>query len=136
MKCPHCHNSLEISQGDFFGETEPTTFEGGPNYAGAKTGMTQAEIAANEEWKAQARNALYYTAWTNEVLTVDAVSQNIPNGVKTHNYKALGGIMMGGKKEGWIEVTDRFTPSTRSTRHATPIRIWKSLIWIGTVQDL
>ena len=122
MKCPHCHKAIptQLGQGRLFAR---------PNYEGARKGMSQVEQAANEEWKAEALKTLYQVAAENEFLTVDDVSRAIPEEVQTHDARALGPIMMRGKKEGWLEHSDRFTPSVRSTRHATHTIIWRSLIW-------
>ena len=92
-------------------------------------GMDAVAEHAENLWRASALLAVQKAASKLEFITIDDVSPEIPESLSTHDLRALGPIMVKGKKEGWITPTDRFTSSRRSSCHATPRRVWKSLIY-------
>lgn len=124
MKCPNCHYSFptEVGQGRLFAK---------PNFEGGRKGMEQAYRAADPEWKAMAFAVLNDVALRIAGFTVDDVSRSLKNhsDLITHDDRALGGVMMGGKRLGWIDQRGDYTPSVRDTRHGTHTIIWRSLIY-------
>ena len=92
------------------------------------TAMGVVDENADAEWKDEALHAVYETAAVRPTFTADDVWERIPTWVWTHTPAALGPIMRRAAKKGWIEATDRFKNSARVSRHAAPIRIWRSLL--------
>lgn len=90
--------------------------------------MHDALNAADPEWVRVAVGALYDCARKNPTFTVDDVWPFIPQGVETAENRSMGGIMMKGRSVGWMETTDRYTPSVRSGCHRHPRVVWKSKI--------
>jgi len=64
---------------------------------------------------------------------VDAVWPNIEEGVMTHENRAIGAMMTRAKGLGWIEPTSEFQLSIIPSHHATPRRVWKSLLTVSSL---
>src|SRR4051794_38593970 len=91
-------------------------------------GMATVEDHADEDFKAIAPKVLFLTAKELPFLTTDDVMARMPEGVTTHNYKALGPIMRAGAKALWIEKADMpWVPCLRPSRHHAPMQPWRSL---------
>jgi len=88
--------------------------------------IDQVETNADQEWTQAARRALVSLCNRLPFLTSEDVAQAIPEDVTTHEPRALGPIMMWGRKLGWIEATSQFRTSTGAKNHCRPQRIWKS----------
>ena len=83
---------------------------------------------AHETWRGMALEALHKVCLSYDVFTVNdvrAVVEKSP--LKTHDNRAMGGIMKTGEKEGWLAPTGETIPSV--VGHKTRIQIWKSLIY-------
>ena len=96
--------------------------------------MGQVERNAHERWKEAAIEAIRITATINDSFIVDAVWPHIEEGVMTHENRAIGPMMARAKKLGWIEPTTEFRLSIVPSHHATPRRVWKSLITVKAPQ--
>lgn len=86
------------------------------------------ENAANERWKAAAIEAVTYVALLNEEFIVDAVWQRLGTLPEPAEPRAMGAVMRRAVRDNLIEGTDRYRPSSRTTAHRNPRRIWRSLI--------
>jgi hypothetical protein len=98
--------------------------------SGKKAGMSAADEAANEAWKAAADLALLQTAQACETLTRDDVEKRMPEGVTTHENRAWGPVMLRGARDGLIEKANDlpWRNCTRPSRHHAPMQVWRSLI--------
>ena len=90
--------------------------------------MLRVEERANPEWLAAARMALIRCATLNPTFIADEVWAYIPEGLTTHDTRALGPVIKRAQTQGYITKTEDFQPSER--RHATPQRVWRSLIFL------
>lgn len=96
--------------------------------------MGQVERNAHECWKEAAMEAIRITATQNDNFIVDAVWPNIEEGVVTHENRAIGPMMARAKRLGWIHPTEEYRLSVIPSHHATPRRVWKSLIAVKVPQ--
>jgi len=97
---------------------------------GKDDGMGRADENANEAWKRAADEAVLKTAREKPVLTTDDVLERMPAGVKTHEMRALGPVMLRAAKNGWIEKSLHANRSTaRPTNHLRPLQVWDSLLF-------
>jgi hypothetical protein len=47
-----------------------------------------------------------------------------------HDRRAFGPIIKAAQRDGICQPTERFIPCRRKTRHAAPLRVWRSLIFV------
>lgn len=83
---------------------------------------------AHEQWKRMAIGVLYEVAQTRETFTVNDVRAIVKlSTLRTHDNRAMGGVMQHGKKEKWIEPTGQSIPSV--VGHRVHIQVWRSNIY-------
>lgn len=86
---------------------------------------------ADEAWKQEALEAVRRAAEANETLIVDAVWPYLNEGAcATHDYRAMGPVMIRARREGYIAPTGDFRKS-HLRNHGTPRPVWRSLIYKG-----
>ncbi len=122
MRCPNCNHQIEPQR---------SLFDEAPNSAGEQLrdqSMGRVESGASDEWKVAALLAVHLAAIYNHEITVDDATARMDPTITTKDDRAWGPMMMRGKKEGWIEPTERFIKSTRASCHASPRRVWRSLV--------
>jgi hypothetical protein len=93
-------------------------------------GMSDVEAGANPEWMRAAYEAVLATARECRHFTSDEVMGRIPEGVGTHDKRALGPVVRTAAFNGVIEKAP--VPAVNSARrslHASPRTVWKSLIF-------
>jgi hypothetical protein len=75
--------------------------------------------------------AVRATARRNKEFTTDEVWKMLDAGgaPPVPEPRAMGAVMKAMVKEGAVEASDRYRPSTRADCHHRPVRIWKSLIY-------
>lgn len=84
--------------------------------------------AANAEWRAMALEQVYRVALRKEEFTANDVRDLVENSpLKTHDKRAMGGVMKTAQKMGWIHPSGRSIPS--KVGHLVPILIWESKIF-------
>jgi len=92
-------------------------------------GIAQSADHADGTWWAASMRAVRHLARTQELLTADDVLQLVEaQGYKTKDNRAMGGIMRHAMNLGLIEITETFEASHNKRKHASPTRVWKSLI--------
>ena len=91
--------------------------------------IRRVDANAKVDWKDAADTAVYQAATLLEHITTDDVWTRIPEGVTTHNNKAMGARMTAAAKRGWIERTPVFRATERPERNGAPVRVWRSLIY-------
>lgn len=92
--------------------------------AGIKKGYDN----AHTEWRTMALSCLYKICNTMPEFTVNDVRDLVEKYlIKTHDNRAMGGVIKTGQKMGWFEPTGRSIPSL--VGHKVHIQIWKSLIY-------
>ena len=90
--------------------------------------IKRAEQAADAEWRYRALDALYHLA----LGQPDLIANDLWNHVeKPREPRATGALMKQAAKRGWIAPTERFVSVPSVSRHAAPVRVWRSLIWEG-----
>lgn len=100
---------------------------------GRDEGMARAEAAANPAWAAGMWKCIQDVARQQAELSADdvfALARKRRVGA-THDNRAFGPLMKRAEREGYVEITPRFTNSDRTSKHLNPIRIWKSLVFGG-----
>ena len=93
--------------------------------------IARVDQAADPYWKQCAALALEYVAQRRDLFTTDAIWHVLAHyypDASTHEPRAMGAVMLGAKRAGLIESTDRFVPSLRGVNHRQPTRVWRSLI--------
>ena len=92
--------------------------------------MQQVEEHARTKWQIAAMYAIWATAQGYHDFIVDMVWTFMPEGVTTHENRAMGPMMVRAAKAGWITPTDQYRLSERVTSHRNPRRIWVSQIYV------
>lgn len=83
---------------------------------------------AHDAWRAMALECLQQICLTKETFTVNEVRELVSlSDLKTHDNRAMGGVMVTGKGKGWLAPTGQSIPSV--VGHKVHIQIWKSLIY-------
>lgn len=83
-------------------------------------------MKADPVWVAEAERAVLKVSAGGKRFTADDVFIVLEGvGVKTHDTRALGGVMTGLRKRGEILPLMEFVATTRKSRHAAPIRVWQ-----------
>lgn len=85
---------------------------------------------AHELWKEYAIDCVEQVCLSKEEFTMDEVRdlvRNCPH--KTHDLRAMGGIIKKAQKMKWCESTGEIRHSKNVIAHGTPIHVWKSLIF-------
>lgn len=94
--------------------------------------MARVEEHADTSWKAAARQAVLNAARELPRFTSDDVMDRIGGEVSTHELRALGPVMLAAAKCGWIAKVDcAAVPSRRTSLHASPRTVWRSLIVVA-----
>jgi len=81
--------------------------------------------ATRAEWRIMALQVLCRTALTHKTFTVnDFRGEILESEIKTHDYRAMGGLVKAAEKFGWIEPTGETIPSR--VGHKIPMQVWRS----------
>jgi hypothetical protein len=86
--------------------------------------LDQVDEHADQLYKDAAALAIATLARERAEFTADDVRETIPEGVTTHDTRALGPIFLAAARAGIIVRTERTVPSRY--RHATQMRVWRS----------
>jgi hypothetical protein len=90
--------------------------------------INQSEKHAHDAWRAYAINAVERVARLRAEFTVDAVRYLVERShFKTHDKRAMGGVIKTAQRNGWISPTGKTVPS--KVGHKTPMQIWRSNIY-------
>lgn len=85
---------------------------------------------AHDAWRAMALECVQQICLTKETFTVNDVRDLVKlSDLKTHDNRAMGGVMVTAKGRGWLLPTGQSIPSV--VGHKTHIQVWKSLIFKG-----
>jgi hypothetical protein len=91
--------------------------------------ITQVTEHADGTWWAASMRAINHLAKTRDTFTADDVLELVEaQGYRTKENRAMGGVMRHAQTKGIIEITDVFEPSHNKRKHASPTRVWRSLI--------
>lgn len=98
--------------------------------------LAQVELAADDNWKDAAMQAVKEIAASRGEFTTDHVWEALQGlGVATHEHRAMGAVMRSACSEGLIEKTNRVVPTMRPGAHRRPVTVWRSLRY-GTTQHV
>ena len=93
------------------------------------SGMRNADIT----WQSYAIECMRVIASRYQTFTMDDVRPLVQTSpVKTHDNRAMGGVVKWAMLAGWIERTGQSIPSR--TGHKTPIQVWNSRLYKGAEQ--
>jgi hypothetical protein len=100
-------------------------------------GIARANNAANPEWKAFMYDGIVVVAREKQFFTSDDVEELriLCGGPATHENRAFGALMLRARRNGVCRPTGSFEASRRRILHASPRRVWESLIYPGAVAD-
>lgn len=79
------------------------------------------------DWQLAALRAVHACACEHETFIVDRVWEYL-DGEPPHDLRAMGMPMRIAAREGWIEATEAYRPSSRKSAHCNPRRVWRSLL--------
>jgi hypothetical protein len=106
----------------------PSTYDTEQAIENRDSAIDQVEKNASARWKKAALDAVSWVAANNEEFIVDAVWQRLGTLPEPSEPRAMGAVMRRAVKQGLIKGTDRYLPSSRTTAHRNPRRIWRSLL--------
>lgn len=88
--------------------------------------LERVDAAADPEWKDTALEAVYQVCRTHLVFT----SEDVWNAglAKPREPRALGPVLKRATAMGWCHPTVGFVTSSMTTRHAAPVRQYRSLV--------
>ena len=92
--------------------------------------------AADAEWKAIALQTVYDLARRRRTFIAEEVSEVMATThphVRTREPRALGAVMRRAQADGIIEATGNYVTTRRSTRNASPVRVWRSTLFKETL---
>lgn len=93
-----------------------------------KRAVEQGFDNAHDAWRAMALECVQQICLTKESFTVNDVRDLVKmSDLKTHDNRAMGGVMVTAKGRGWLVPTGKSIPSV--VGHKTHIQVWKSLIF-------
>lgn len=84
--------------------------------------------SAPEDWMRRAVRAVEKVAAVNEEFTTDALWDLIE---PPREPRAMGAVMVEAAKSKLCEATERTRKSKRKECHNRPLRIWRSLVFVG-----
>lgn len=90
--------------------------------------LLQVDENAADAWKETALAVVHSVARRKSLFTTDDVWAEMPDEATTHERRAMGPIMRRAQRNAWIEPTGNFRATARVQGHASPKRIWRSLI--------
>lgn len=94
--------------------------------------MDAVEAGANPDWLLAAHQCVRNAAMQHPRITTDHVFALLdPMPVTTRDTRAIGPVMKRAGKDGVLLSTEEFWPCRRGKRHASPLRVWLSLIYGG-----
>lgn len=86
--------------------------------------------ATRAEWRAMALQELHKVCKSKATFTVNDVRDAVlASNIKTHDNRAMGGVMQMAKRLGWIAPSGQSIPSR--VGHLVHIQIWRSLLYKG-----
>lgn len=93
----------------------------------AKAAIKRGWDASKVGWRKQALTILLKTALSNSLFTVnDFRKQIIDSGIKTHDNRAMGGLMVTARNWGWIKPSGGEIVS--KVGHKSKLQVWRSNI--------
>lgn len=95
----------------------------------AQIGMKQADVNANEKWKAIWDACVLAAARKKAEITSDDVLteiESLPNPPTTHNLSAIGPAMKRAQKSGILRGTGRYVRSEREIKNGNLHQVWES----------
>jgi hypothetical protein len=83
------------------------------------------------EWRKMALETIYRLCAENEFLTANEFGEEIKaNPLKTHENRAIGGVIIMARKFGWVENTGKFKERISKSFHKGAMNaVWKSLLF-------
>lgn len=90
--------------------------------------IQRADDGAEEAWRDAVMAAIEEVAFTRLEFTTDDVLDAYPQLEEAREPRAWGPLMLRAAREGWIEPSDRYAPSSRKQSNARPKRLWLSLL--------
>jgi hypothetical protein len=84
---------------------------------------------ADGRWFAASVRVVRELAGRQATITADEVLAVVEaDGWSTNDNRAMGGVMKHCQSLGLIAITDQFEPSANKRKHASPTRVWRSLV--------
>lgn len=110
----------------------PPVPETEPGLAEKREGMTRVEEHANDDFKVIGAQLLRDLARQKGSVTSNDLWELLDQrGITTHDNRAMGALFLRAAREGLLVKTSETVPSTRKSRHAGDVRVWRSLVCGG-----
>lgn len=84
--------------------------------------------AADQDYMRIALQVVAELARSGAAFTTDDVIARMPDGVSTHEPRALGAVMRRAQRAGIVEPTNSYRNSTMTTCHGRPKRLWRGVV--------
>lgn len=107
-------------------------FNASESRSAAAEGIERADESADPDWKARADDAIERVARMMPEFTSDDVWEHGGLG-GTRENRALGPRMRSAAQRGIITATENFRPTRQVKSHSSPARVWRSLIYQGSL---
>jgi hypothetical protein len=94
--------------------------------------LERVETNASDRWMIEYRKAIERVAHLQEFFSADDVVDDFnaqPSPPRQHEPRASGPVTLQAVRDGVIELHDKFVNSRRPTLHASPIRVYRSLLF-------
>lgn len=108
---------------------EQSAFNMEPGAAARDEAIKRVTAHAAVGFIAAARVALEKCCFTMETFTTDEIWALIPEGITTHEPRAMAAIMRFAERNNWASPLDQYRPSVRPEAHAGPKRVWRSRVY-------
>ena len=89
----------------------------------ASRAIKRVQDNADLDWFKRAMDAVLRLAMTQDEFIANDLWGFVE---KPHEPRAAGAVMRVAARRGWIAATDRFVTIPSVTRHAAPVRVWRS----------
>ena len=93
--------------------------------------IRRVQDSAEVTWLAKAQEAIRACAASMETFTVDDVQARMVGTPPPREGRAMGAAMVWARRNGLIEATGDYRPSTQPQCHANPRQVWKSKVYGG-----
>jgi hypothetical protein len=91
--------------------------------------MAAVDANADPDWKDEADEAIRDMARRRAYFTAEDVFE-VGKLRRPREGRAMGPAMRRAQRDKVIEPTDRFSTAARTSNHARPVRVWRSIAWL------
>lgn len=106
-------------------------FDAAAGAAARDEGIERAENGIDDDERAELLDAVHRCALMVPEFTTDDVWR-LHGALQSGIGQGVGGVMVAARNRGWCEPMAKWIPSTRVACHRRPLRVWRSLVYVGS----